>query len=117
MATAETGTISMPRFLASSTQDVTASTVTSKAEPVPTAKPLARAVRFQLVELLQDRAAVAHRVDDRVARGEGHAVLQRQVRRHAARRRAVVEIEQAALAEFGHHRRHRGRSAENRAPI
>ena len=42
---AEIGTISMPRFLASPTQDDTASTVSPKAEPVPTAKPLARAVR------------------------------------------------------------------------
>ena len=34
----------MPRIRASFTQDETASTVTPKAEPVPSAKPLARAV-------------------------------------------------------------------------
>ena len=45
-ASAEIGTISMPRLRASATHSTTASTVTSKAEPMPTAKPLARAVRF-----------------------------------------------------------------------
>src|SRR5690606_23613101 len=44
-ATAEIGTIWTPRRRASCTQVDTASTVTSKAEPMPTANPLARAVR------------------------------------------------------------------------
>jgi len=42
--TAVTGTISMPRLTASPIQSTTVSTVTWKAEPVPIAKPLARAV-------------------------------------------------------------------------
>ena len=70
----------MPRFFASATQDDTASTVTSKAEPVPIGKALGAGGALQFVELLQDRAAVALGVDDRVAGGEGHAVLQRQLR-------------------------------------
>ena len=55
VASADTGTISTPLFLASATHAATAATVTSKADPMPIADPLARDRRLLLNDGKCDR--------------------------------------------------------------
>jgi hypothetical protein len=102
---AETGTSSMPRASSPALQRAMRSRLEGRAVATPIAAPRARASASSRVSA----ASIAVGVDDRVGGGRGQAERRRDRAGEAARRRAVVDIEQAARGDLAERRGQRAR--------
>ena len=108
LASAETGTISMPRPFASAIQVAIVAIEMSNAEATPMAPPWERAMRSSVSSCRRMSAGILDSIDHDVGRGGGNPFKQRCVLGDGSHRRRVVEIHQAAAAQLrqkGLHRR------------
>ncbi len=100
------GTISMPRALASLAQDVTASTVTSNADPVAIAVPFARAIRSSSSSFFKMLPRSGDASISTSAAAKGAPCWAANSVCLATRRGAIIKIKQAAFGNVLNDRGH-----------